>query len=439
MSETLTMEIPDFFRPPVQTRLMAHALARMRRFFDRAKLDEKGNVALIGALALPLIVGGAGLSVETTYWYYKNLQLQSASDSAVFAAGIEKRSGSDDAVVRAAALSSAEDNGFDPAAGGITVHLPPVSGKYTGQSDAVEVVLTASVDRFFSQVFDSRPITLTGRAVARFARTQDACVLALNRTASSAANFAGNANVTFNGCSVMANSTAVDAVSIQGAASLSADCLISVGGVQTNSAVTLTKCPAALTEAPPVADPFANVSPPQQPSGGCKSAPNNPKTSYSLSPGRYCSGLDIKGDGALEPGIYYLDGDLNVSSNATLRGSGVTIYLHGAAKVTINGTASLDLQAPTSGPYAGILIFADRANRSGNTSRFNGTAASRLTGAIYMPTQAIEYLGNFSGINGCTQVVGDTVKWSGSASVAVDCSALGLRTIPAYSIVQLVE
>jgi len=418
---------------------MGRALARLRRFFGRVKFDEKGNVALIGALALPLIVGGAGLSVETTYWYYKNLQLQSASDSAAFAAGIEKRSGSNNAVVRGAATLSAEENGFDPATGVIAVHLPPVSGKYEGQSETVEVVLTTTVERFFSQVFDSRPITLTGRAVARFTRTQDACVLALNRTASSAANFAGNANVTFNGCSVMANSTAADAVNVQGAASLSTDCLISVGGVQTNSGVTLTKCPSALTEVPPVADPFADVPAPQQPSGACKRAPNNPRTSYSLSAGRYCNGLDIKGDGVLEPGVYYLDGDLNVASNATLKGSGVTIYLHGAAKVTINGAATVDLQAPTSGPYAGILIFADRENRTGNTSRFNGTAASRLTGAIYMPTQAIEYLGNFSGINGCTQVVGDTIKWSGSASVAVDCEALGLRTIPAYSIVQLVE
>lgn len=411
----------------------------MQRFFSRARLDEAGNVALVGALALPLVVGGAGLSVETTYWYYKNLQLQSASDSAAFAAGIEKRAGSNDAGVRGAATLSAEENGFDPAKGVITVHLPPVSGGFAGQSEAVEVVLTTTVERFFSQVFDSRPITLTGRAVSRFTRAQDACVLALNRTAPSAANFAGNADVTFNGCSVMANSTAADAVNVQGAARLTADCLISVGGVQTNSGVRLTQCPTALTEVPPVADPFADVPAPLQPPGACKRAPSNPKARYSLSPGRYCTGLDIKGDGVLEPGVYYLDGDLNVSSNATLRGSGVTIYLHGAAKVTINGTASLDLQAPTSGPYAGILMFADRENRTGNTSRFNGTAASRLTGAIYMPTQAIEYLGNFSGINGCTQVVGDTVKWSGSASVAVDCESLGLRTIPAYSIVRLVE
>jgi hypothetical protein len=118
-------------------------------------------------------------------------------------------------------------------------------------------------------------------------------------------------------------------------------------------------------------------------------------------------------------------------------GSGVTIYLTGGARVRMNGNAEVNLSAPTSGPYAGILFYGDRTV-TGLTNEFNGTAASGLTGALYFPSQAVSYLGNFSGQGGCTQVVARTIVWSGSTSVAMDCSALGLSTVPLVSAVRLV-
>ncbi len=411
----------------------------LRSFSRRVNRDDRGNIAVISALAAPLIAGAAGLSVETTYWYYKGLQLQGAADSAAFAAGVEKRAGSDDAAVIASATRVAAENGYEPAIGSIIVNLPPASGQFTDSDDAVEVLITSPAERFFSKVFDDSQIILNARAVARHTQAQDACVLSLNQTAPKAADFAGSSDAQFDGCTVMANSSAPDAINVQGAAKLTANCLIAVGGAQTTMGVTLTDCKAPLVEAPPVGDPFANVAAPSVPTGGCKSAPNNPKNSYALAPGRYCGGLDIKGNGTLAAGIYYLQGDFNIASNATLSGSGVTLYLEGDSKVTMNGTATVDLQAPTSGPYAGVLIFSDRSPTVPVTSKFNGTAASKLTGAIYMPKQAVEYTGNFSGINGCTQIVADTVKWSGNTSISVDCESLGLRSIPAYSIVKLFE
>ena len=32
--------------------------------------DNKGNIAVMASLTMPIIVGGAGLGVETGYWYY---------------------------------------------------------------------------------------------------------------------------------------------------------------------------------------------------------------------------------------------------------------------------------------------------------------------------------------------------------------------------------
>lgn len=104
----------------------------------------------------------------------------------------------------------------------------------------------------------------------------------------------------------------------------------------------------------------------------------------------------------------------------------------------MNGNASVQLSAPTSGAYSGVLFYGDRAGSSAS-STFNGTADSLLTGAIYFPRQQISYLGNFSGNGGCTQVVADTIQWSGSSTINQDCTSLGMRDIPAGQSVALVE
>lgn len=392
---------------------------------------QQGNVAVIFALSLPVLVGAAGFGVETTYWYYKRAQLQSAADAAAHAGAIERRSGSGPAVVRSVAVLTAEDNGFDDGRGVAEVNAPPLSGPSAG-GDAVEVILSEPAERFFTALFHEGDVGLRARAVAVFRTAANACILALDPTAGRAANFSGSTQVSLAGCSVMANSTAADAVNLQGSATLSVDCLISGGGAQVGSGATLTECRAPVTQAPPVGDPFADLAEPAA-TGGCQSATGSP-----LQPGRYCNGLRLSGEVELAPGVYHVSGgDLRVNANALVRGEGVTIFLDGSSGVRINGTATVELSAPTSGPYAGVLFFGDR--QGGGASTFNGTAQSRMTGAVYLPGQAVQYLGNFSGQDGCLQVVARTVEWSGSTRVAADCTAHGMRSLPVLHLVRLTE
>ena len=127
-----------------------------------------------------------------------------------------------------------------------------------------------------------------------------------------------------------------------------------------------------------------------------------------------------------------------MNANANVSGDGVTIYLAGSSRVSMNGNATVSLSAPTSGTYSGVLMYGDRTS-TGGQSTFNGTAASLLTGALYFPKQQVNYLGNFSGQNGCTQVVADTIQWSGNSTINQDCTSLGMRDIPATQSVALVE
>src|SRR5689334_10745381 len=101
---------------------------KVRRASSRGLLaSELGNVALVTAIAMPLLIGSAGLGVETSYWYYKQLQLQSAADTAAYAAGLEKRSGSDIARITLEGSRTALKNGYD-GKGSLVVNSPPLSG-----------------------------------------------------------------------------------------------------------------------------------------------------------------------------------------------------------------------------------------------------------------------------------------------------------------------
>lgn len=392
--------------------------------------ETKGNMGFVTALLMPLLVGSAGFGVETAYWYHKDLELQQAADKAVYAAAIEKRSGSNTATILSAATTIATENGYQ--AGTLAVHYPPSTGTYAGNTAAIEVALTNSLPRYFSGIFDNAPLIESVRAVASMQTAANACILALDKTAAKAALFSGSADLKLTGCTVMSDSTASDGVRVQGSAKLQTDCIISVGDVYLTSGATMTACPNAITNAPPVADPFASLAVPA-------TGPTRPNTNGSpLQPGNYTNGMSLSGTKTLNPGVYYVSGgSFSINANANISGAGVTIYIKSGVSVSMNGNATVNLSAPTSGTYSGMLFFGDRSGTGGVT--FNGTAASKLTGAIYFANQDVNYLGNFSGNGGCTQVVGKTVQWSGNTAINQDCTAYGMTTIAALQVVKLVE
>lgn len=389
---------------------------------------------MITALGLPAIVGGAALALETGYWYFRDVELQAAADAAAYAAGLEQRSGATFAVIEAAALREARANGLSTTLGSMVLTTPPTTGSQTGNAQAVQVLLSEQQPRFLTQIFSEEPVIARARSVAIYTTASEACVLALSPNSGRAVQFSGNTNSRLVGCSVMTNSIAADAAIVQGSARLTTPCLISVGGAQTTNGMTLTECPAPITEAAPVADPFAGVAAPST-AGNCRNIPNNGP----LQPGRYCNGISLNRTATLQPGTYVVSGgDFSVGAQGNVTGAGVTIYLMGNSTVTINGNATVRLTAPSSGTYAGMVFFGARDN-TGPRARFNGSASSRITGTIYMPNQAVEYLGNFGGENGCQQIVANTVEMTGSSDFAVNCSAYGMRPIPALQNVRLAE
>lgn len=407
-------------------------------FIRRLIADRSANTAIVFALSLPILIGCVGLGVETGFWYFKHRELQTAADVAAVAGAVEKRAGSDSGKISSAALTEAVEHGFVSGTGTIAVNDPPSSGPYSSDDQSVEVLLTMPVTRFFSKMFSTSTVTLAVRGVAHFEFDGEACILALDPEAGGAVTFTGNALTLINGCNVMSNSLADNSLIVNGSADVTMPCALAAGGVSVDDGLTLTdpECPEAQENVTPAADPFKDVPEPDV-SGPCLTLPAG-NGAATLSPGRYCSGGPLKGNKTFQPGVYVMDGvDFKVNATANVTGSGVTFFMKNST-TDINGSAHIELSAPTSGTYKGMLFYGDDDNAY-TSSKFNGNASSKLTGALYFPSQDVQFLGNFSGNNGCMRIVAATIKFTGSSSLNADCTAYGLDQMPLPGRVSLVE
>ena len=158
-----------------------------------------------------------------------------------------------------------------------------------------------------------------------------------------------------------------------------------------------------------------------------------------MNPGVYCNGLSLNSTKTFNPGVYVISGgSLTLNSNANVSGSGVTFYLTNGATIKFNGNAHMNFSAPTSGTYSGMLFYGNRNDPDGSPS-FNGDATSQLTGATYFPSQSVTMNGNFSGANGCMQVIANTISLSGSSTISGSCPGTGMSSVSIPGSVSLVE
>jgi hypothetical protein len=97
------------------------------------------------------------------------------------------------------------------------------------------------------------------------------------------------------------------------------------------------------------------------------------------------------------------------------------------ATATINGNAAVSLTAPNSGSTAGIVIFGDPNAPVGTSLSLSGGSTQTFGGAIYAPTAAITYTGGAATSSSCTQIIGDTVTFTGNSNVAINCSSYKTR------------
>ena len=426
--------------------------------------NAAGSVAVMYALALPALMGFAGMGAEVGYWYVSKRSTQSAADAGATAGALELTYGGSNSTISAQALAEAERNGFRTAGGATyVVNHPPLHGAYAGDTTAVEVMLDVPHDTTFASVLSFKKVTIAARAVARQAPGGDACILALSTTAHDAVTNSGGAGLNIDGCIVAANSKQSDAISLGGSSSLLAESMWTSGGIDIGSNATVNIKTTPVEQGFPLTDPYAGTPIPSGTSpclkakdiGGTMTVPNSgygfPTTI--CSPGSTLH-LTSSDDIDFQPGVYLFDSvGLKVDGGATLTcssctpgGDGVTFIFTGPSAsqvgtVDINGSATVTLNAPSSGTYSGLLFYQDpiAANTASLNSNINGGANIQLTGALYFPHTHVNINGNVTGTSQCTLIVADTITFSGSSTLTTTkCSDYGYKIVTSIR-VALVE
>ncbi len=389
---------------------------------------DRGQTTALVALTLIVLLAFASLASDLGLFQNERRKMQSAADSAAMAGEQEIVAGYADEVVTAAKNDAALNGYTDGAAQvSVAVNNPPLSGPHTGDSNAVEVIVSRVEPTMLLKLVGIRSLTISARGVA-VAGNAPYCILALNSSATGAISLFGAALLRT--CAIVDNSNAANAFSIFGLALWHASSIGIVGSYDFDLLPFVS--PRPVTGIAPVKDPLARL---QAPAVG--SACDH--TNYTLglvsidtiSPGVYCGGITVSGAALLHlrSGTYILrGGGLNILGAAVMTGAGVTFYLTGDstypyAGVNILGATVNSLTAPTSGSLQGILFFQDRtisaATAAANPNTIVGAALARYEGTFYFPTTRLNYTINGS-VAAYTALVADTITINLAAVGAVN-------------------
>jgi len=397
------------------------------------------------ALSLPVLMGAAGLAVDLGQWYRERATLQLAADAAAMGAArllsVSSAAAADYQSVALAEARGAIGNGT------VGTLAQPVSLTVnSGQS--VTVTLTSTADQYFTSVLGLPRPTLTATATAGIV-APPACVLAMSGTAEKAIDVENEGEISATDCGVFSNSDVEDpdddSIYVRNGSITSSGVgagVGAVGGVEasTNGESIISPSP---TEAdPPQANPYANLSPPSVGSS-CTPypTPQNGGASVELSPGTYCS-IDVTNATTInfEPGLYVIDNGNFVIDNGSTIGTkagdnaGVTFVMAGSSPGYIDWEnytqTAWELSAPTSGAYAGILVYQTGSNTAAPENSCGssnapgaivvGGSGLSLNGVLYMPGVNLQISNNAvvkAASGGTLSVVANTITTCGSAQL----------------------
>ncbi len=368
--------------------------------------SEQGQYLAQFVLILPLLIAFMGLVIDIGTAYAHLRMAQNAADAAAAAGGMVLYS-QGAAAAEASARYYAGLHGYRDKAVEIT-----------WPSQCIRVAVTDNVTpAFVSLVWNGVfPVQAVAQSCYK-ATTVSASVLVLDPHACEALELSGGALMRVRKGNVHVNSDCTTAIRLSGGAGLITETPTTyVGGYRLIGGAYITPKPVA---GPALADPLAGLPTPE----GCyrclamKKMSIGSDTMTTLGPGCYGGGLDIGGAARVlfKPGVYCIGGDgLRVGAGGWAGGSGVTFFLM-QESVVLYGAARFVFTPPTSGPYAGILIFQARDNTE-SMKVTGGASLEGSSGIIYLPAGTLDVSGG-AGIH--TNLVVRRLEVSGGGAIDV--------------------
>ncbi|MFC7536831.1 pilus assembly protein TadG-related protein [Sphingomonas sp. GCM10030256] len=428
-------------------------------FFTKLRRDQRGNVLILTAAVMPLLIAAAGFATDTIQWALWKRQLQRAADSAAIA-GVYERNVAEGATAGVPAAVD-RDLALNQHAGvlkeAVALAYPAdVAGiAPAARKNQVSVTLKLQKPLVFSSFFLSTAPTIVVNATAASVPGGEYCVIALDKKKVVGLEVAGSTEVDIGDCCMIANSTHENqAFRNNGVGStVKAGCIAAAGGVEKSKDPTW-DVDSYNPYSEPAKDPFATLPMPTKADCHKEITISDKQSDYPIdrasSEGDHgkticiTGGLTVpKGTLTLGAATYVLDGgDLTMSaSDAKITCDGCTIILTNFTDKTQTGNLKitggvLDIKAPTTtgATYRGIAIYQDRlAGDDGKrgTNHINGNSTGGVQGVVYTPSRSILYNGGGSSTAICMQLVAMRVDFSGNSKMKMgsECAAEGLNPI----------
>jgi Flp pilus assembly protein TadG len=387
--------------------------------------DQRGQTTILIALCLLCLCGMTGFAVDAGMMFRAKRNLQIAADAAAISGAAELNYGDAAAAAQAAAVQNGETTGVNGAT--VTVNTPPVYGPFATKSGYVEVIVSQVEPTYFMKALHLNSLTVSARAVSTVATTAN-CLVTLGSTAPGL-SVTNGAALSISSCGIIDDATGSGALTASGGASITTTSVGVVGTTSISNGATVTPTP--VTGITTVADPlsyFATPPPSSDYTSGCKT---DPKVSTTQTIGPSTAGSYVCYDGltisnsptvTLNPGLYIINGvggsgknQFSVSGGAIVNGtSGVTFYFVNGAYFNISNGASLNLTAPTSGPYRGMLFYQDPGDTAADS--FVGGSVAVMNGIFYLPKAALT-LSNGNSSTFSTDLVVGSLTMTGSATL----------------------
>lgn len=396
---------------------------------------ERGQIMVLLVLAVVVLFGFAALSVDGGMLYVDRRRAQRAADAAALAAAMSKLQ---DQNWYNKAFEIAAQNGYknDGSHDVVSVYSPPVSGRYAGDSQYVQVVITSTVQSSFAHLLYDGPMKNSVAAVARAKPAQNLllgnAMVGANKTDCKSIWFAGTGDISITGGgNVFSNSDANAANCQSGVQNGSGRVTVGDGGeIQVAGGFS---GDSSHVSPWPVNTGVPQVDLPSLPTPYCAdlgywgaiSIHNG--DDLTLSPGRYDKIQMTGGKVHFNPGLYCINGDFT-SNGGEVEGLGVMFYVANG-DITLNGGSSLYLEASTDlidgagNQWAGMLFFMPFSN-DGLLSLAGGSESSYI-GTIYAPgpphshTHKCTFTGNSGNFGLRSQVICDRVKVTGTGDVSI--------------------
>jgi hypothetical protein len=133
-----------------------------------------------------------------------------------------------------------------------------------------------------------------------------------------------------------------------------------------------------------------------------------------MSPGNWGEAFPPPGVTHLDKGIYCLSAGIDITGD--LEGHNVVLKVE-KGEVHFNGGSNISLDAPNSGPLAGLLLYLPMNNPSKVV--LNGGSESDIQGTILAPASTIHINGNDSHSGFRSQIIGYMIDVNGNSNIVI--------------------